>query len=115
VGIENKPGSSPTYCRKREEYLADFCLVSRRHLSAEEFQLLTAHFIHGKERAACMRKLRMDRGTFAHAVYRVQQKCGRAFAEVEPYPLYPLGSYFSSEAGSPRMFHNAPTFAGSHL
>jgi hypothetical protein len=36
----------------------------------------------------------MDRGIFFHAVYRIEQKLGRAFREVTPYPLFPLDDYF---------------------
>jgi len=35
-----------------------------------------------------------DRGTFFHCVYRVEQKLGRTFREVQPYSLYPLDEYF---------------------
>ena len=37
----------------------------------------------------------MDRGEFFHEVYRIQQKLGRAFRELEPYGLWPLPEYFS--------------------
>jgi hypothetical protein len=36
----------------------------------------------------------MDRGAFFHAVYRIEQRLGRVFAELEPYALYPLSEYF---------------------
>ena len=42
--------------------------------------------------------LKMDRGTFFHAVYRIQQKLGRVFREVEPYALFPLDEYFGGTA-----------------
>jgi hypothetical protein len=37
----------------------------------------------------------MDRGTFFHSIYRIEQRLGRVFAELEPYALYPLREYFS--------------------
>ena len=37
----------------------------------------------------------MDRGTVFHAIYRIEKKLGRAFAELEPYPLFPLNEYFA--------------------
>ena len=46
----------------------------------------------------CCRRLAVDRGTFFHLVYRIEQKLGRAFAEVEPYALYPVREYFSDSA-----------------
>jgi hypothetical protein len=37
----------------------------------------------------------MDRGNFFHAVYRIEQKLGKVFRELEPYPLFPLSDYFN--------------------
>jgi hypothetical protein len=36
----------------------------------------------------------MDRGSFFHTVYRIEQSLGRVFCELEPYALYPLDEYF---------------------
>jgi hypothetical protein len=36
----------------------------------------------------------MDRGNFFHSVYRIEQKLGRMFRELKPYPLFPLDDYF---------------------
>jgi hypothetical protein len=36
----------------------------------------------------------MDRGNFFHAVYRIEQKLGRVFRELEPYSLFPVDDYF---------------------
>jgi hypothetical protein len=83
-----------TYSRKREEYLADFCLVSRRVLDDYEHRIFRFHFVLGADWKLCCRQLQMDRGTFFHAVYRIEQRLGRVFAELEPYALYPLSEYF---------------------
>jgi hypothetical protein len=83
-----------TYSRKREEYLADFCLVSRRSLDEFEHKIFRLHFLLGADWKLCCRQLHMDRGNFFHTVYRIQQKLGRIFAELQPYPLYPLDEYF---------------------
>ena len=83
-----------SYARKTEEYIADFCLVSRRTLDDEEHRLFRYHFLLGADWKLCCRQLHMDRGNFFHAVYRIQQKLGRVFAELEPYPLYPTDEYF---------------------
>jgi len=87
--------SRRVYSRKREEYMADFCLVSRRVLNAQENVIFRYHFLLGADWKLCCRRLRMDRGNFFHAVYRIEQKLGRTFAELQPYPLYPLRDYFS--------------------
>src|SRR5450432_2655724 len=74
--------------------MADFFLVSKRHLDETEFKLFRFHFLLGADWKLCCRQLNMDRGTFFHAVYRVQQKLGRIFRELEPYALFPLDEYF---------------------
>jgi hypothetical protein len=49
----------------------------------------------------------MDRGTFFHSIYRIEQRLGRVFAELEPYALYPLSEYFGGmirkEPGRPSL------------
>ena len=90
--------------RKDEEYIADFCLVARRALSAEEHQLFRYHFLLGADWKLCTRRLHVDRGNFFHSVYRIEQRLGRVFRELEPYALFPLDEYFHGPfAVSPRM------------
>jgi hypothetical protein len=74
--------------------MADFCLVTRRALTEPEHQLFRYHFLLGADWKLCTRKLQMDRGNFFHSVYRIEQKLGRAFREVQPYALFPLSDYF---------------------
>ena len=81
--------------RKDEEYIADFCLVSKRFLDEFEYKLFRFHFLLGADWKLCSRQLHIDRGNFFHAVYRIEQKLGRTFRELEPYPLYPLDEYFN--------------------
>jgi len=82
------------YSRKREEYIADFCLVSQRVLDAEEHRVFRFHFLLGADWRLCCRQLKLSRGDFFHIVYRIEQKLGRTFAELKPYPLFPLDQYF---------------------
>jgi hypothetical protein len=84
--------------RKDEEYIADFCLVSRRSLDESEYRLFRYHFLLGADWKLCARKLGLDRGNFFHAVYRIEQKLGRVFRELEPYSLFPLDEYFHGPA-----------------
>ena len=86
-----RPG---TWGRKDEEYIADFTLVARRTLDDAEHRLFRFHFILGADWKLCARWLGLDRGNFYHAVYRIEQKLGRVFRELEPYPLFPLDEYF---------------------
>jgi hypothetical protein len=83
------------YGRKIEEYLADVCLVARRTLTEEEHRVFRFHFLLGANWKLCSRRLGLNRGLFYHMVYRIEEKLGRAFAEMEPYPLYPVADYFS--------------------
>ncbi len=82
------------YGRKVEEYLADFCLIGRRTLTPFEYDLFRFHFLLGADWRLCCGRMRTDRGTFFHTVYRIEQKLGRAFRELQPYGLFPLDEYF---------------------
>lgn len=96
VSLEPHLGRSrpSTWGRKDEEYIADFSLISRRTLNESEYRLFRYHFLLGADWKLCTRRLGMDRGNFFHAVYRIEQKLGRIFREVAPYPLFPLDDYF---------------------
>lgn len=74
--------------------MADFYLVTKRTLDAFEFQLFRFHFLLGADWKLCCRRLKIDRGRFFHAVYRIEQKLGRVFRELQPYALFPLDEYF---------------------
>jgi hypothetical protein len=84
-----------SYSRKREEYMADFCLVSRRFLDESEYKVFRFHFLLGADWRLCCRQMKVDRGTFFHTVYRIERNLGRAFAQLEPYALYPVNEYFA--------------------
>ncbi|HJT87698.1 MAG TPA: hypothetical protein VJ732_07570 [Bryobacteraceae bacterium] len=83
------------YSRKREEFMADFCLVSRRSLDDFEYKIFRFHFLLGADAKLCQRYLRIDRGAFYHQVYRIEQRLGRIYAELQPYALYPVSEYFA--------------------
>lgn len=83
-----------TWVRKDEDYVADFCLVSRRTLDDFEYKVFRYHFLLGADWRLCCRQMKIDRGTFFHTVYRIQQKLGRVFRDLQPYSLYPLDEYF---------------------
>ncbi len=84
------------WARKDEEYIADFHLVSRRVLDAFHYRIFSYHFLLGADWRLCTRRLKLDRGQFFHAVYRVQETLGRVFYELEPYGLYPPRDYFTT-------------------
>jgi len=83
-----------TWGRKEEEYVADFCLVSRRALDGLEYKIFKYHFLLGADWRLCTRKLNIDRGRFFHAVYRIERKLGLVFRDLKPYSLYPIEDYF---------------------
>jgi len=86
-----------TFARLDEDYICDFCLVSRRTLTDFEHEVFRNHFLLGADWGLCCRQMKIDRGTFFHAVYRIQQKLGRVFRELEPYSLFPLDEYFAGK------------------
>lgn len=88
------PIGKRTYGLKREEYTADFYLATRRSLSENDYRLFKYAFLLGADWKLACERLNMDRGSFFHHVYRVQGILGRSFAELKPYPLYPLDEYF---------------------
>ena len=57
--------------RRDEEYIADFCLVSKRFLDESEHKLFRFHFLLGADWKLCCRQLKLDRGSFFHEVYRI--------------------------------------------
>ncbi len=81
--------------------MADFILVSRRTLDEYEYTVFKYHFLLGADWNLCCRKLNVDRGAFFHEVYRIQQKLGRTFRELEPHALFPVDQYFNSRTRDP--------------
>lgn len=99
--LERRAGPTGTltaWGMKNEEYMADFVLVARRTLDEAQYKLFRFHFLLGADWKACCRKLGIERGEFFHEVYRIQQKLGRVFRELEPHALFPLDEYFSGNA-----------------
>lgn len=94
--------------RRDEEYLADFYLVSKRHLAATEWDIFRYYFILGADWKLCCSRLNMDRGNFFHAVYRIEQKLGLVFRELEPFALYPLDEYFHGTTREPVKAQTPP-------
>jgi hypothetical protein len=80
--------------RKNEEFSADFCLVSKRVLDELEYKIFNYHYLLGADWRLCCRRLGLDKGTFFHSIYRIEQKLGRVFRELQPYSLFPLDEYF---------------------
>lgn len=94
--IHAGPDRRGTWGMKQEEYIADFLTIAGRTLTVDEYRIFKYRFLLGADWKLACRKLEMDRGTFHHAVYRIQTRLGEVFSELEPYALYPLDEYFGA-------------------
>ena len=100
------------YDRKYEEYAADFVLIAKRTLDEAEYRLFKFHYLLGADWKLCCARLKIDRGTFFHTVYRVQQKLGRAFRETEPDGIFPVYAYFEDERREGKEMEKSKALAG---
>jgi len=80
---------------KGMEFRADFELIARRELDAWEYRVFDLHLLQRRDWRECAARLRVDRGNFFHAVYRIERQLGRVFRELRPYALFPVDEYFS--------------------
>lgn len=75
--------------------MADFVMVSRRSLDEFEQRVFRTVYLLGADWRLCCRRMKIEKGDFFHVVYEIEQKLGRIFAELRPYPLFPLDEYFA--------------------
>jgi hypothetical protein len=96
ASMEHVIGAATNYNwgHKDQEYAADFCLLTRRSLSKADYRIFKYHFLLGADWRLCCRKLKLDRGTFFHQLYRIEAKLGRVYRETQPYSLFPIYDYF---------------------
>jgi hypothetical protein len=87
-----------SWSRPIEEYAADFELVARRVLGEAGYRRWRRHEIDGEP----WTKSTLGRVHLYQWLYRAQGELGRAFACIEPYPLYPVEHYFSATDRGPR-------------
>jgi hypothetical protein len=88
------PGGRRMYSRRHEEYAADFTLIARRTLDDSDYRIFRIYHLLGADWRIAAKYFGLDRGNFWHAIYRIEQRLGRAYCEVEPYALFPLDEYF---------------------
>jgi len=98
--LHSGPNRRGTWGRKDEEYIADFTAIAKRVLDEVEYRIFRFHFLLGADWRLCTRQLKLDRGSFFHVVYRIENKMGRTLRELEPYSLFPVDEYFNA---SPRQ------------
>ena len=88
-------GGRRTWGNKDREYCADFELVARRSLTEQENRIFRLHYLAGADYNLCCRRVKIDKGNFFHAIYRIEEKLGRVFRHMKPYALFPLDEYFA--------------------
>jgi hypothetical protein len=95
--IELSKSGRTSYCfsRPNEEFCADFELTARRTLDKLHFQIFQLWFLLGADWKVCSARTKLNRGRIFHAVYRIEETLGRAFAETRPYRLYPVDEYMA--------------------
>ena len=86
--------------REKEEYMADFYLVSRRELDALGFRVFRYHFLLGADWKLCCRQLGMDRGNFLSCRIPERAKARARFRRTGPYGLYPVDEYFGGPSAA---------------
>ena len=72
ASLEANPGRVRHYCWgwKDEEFVADFCLVSRRTLEDFEYLIFKYHYLLGADWKLCCRKLDMPRSNLYKKIER---------------------------------------------
>jgi hypothetical protein len=68
-----------------------------------EHDIFRFHYLLGAEWKLCCWRLQLDRGTFFHELYKIEQKLGRVFRELEPHGLFPLDEYFGGTMCNDRL------------
>jgi hypothetical protein len=76
------------------EFCADFELIARRELKPEQWRLFRMSTVLGLSELSCSVRLGLNRPTYYSMSYRIAEKCGKAYAETQPYPLWPFSKYF---------------------
>jgi hypothetical protein len=76
-------------------------MVSRRNLDEWHYKMFRYHYLMGADWRLCSRKLAIPKGYFFHAIYRIEQRLGRVFYELQPYALYPPHDYFALRLPGP--------------
>ena len=109
VSLEANPGQQrkATWGLKNEEYIADFCLVSRRTLSDRENTIFKYHYLLGADWKLCCRKLNIDRGTFFHEIYRIEQKIGENIPRSSSHTLCSRLTNTSTALGDKGSLHHS--------
>lgn len=87
----------PTWSMKNADFCADFAVLAKRTLGEDSlsYVIFKLHFLDCCDWKVCARRMRINRGHFFHAVYRIKEKVGAALLGTLPFALYPTDSYFT--------------------
>jgi hypothetical protein len=112
----SKARHKPSLRMREEDFLADFVLLAKRALRDNPlgWKLFRFHVLLGADWKLCARKLGIDRGTFFHELYRVQEATGKVFAETQPYALYPTDEYFGGTVRAARPLTESEGTLSTH-
>jgi hypothetical protein len=91
--------------RPHEEYRADFLLTAERALDGPARRIFDLYFVREWPWRSCSARCGMDRGSFWHVVYRIENRMGRALVE---RGLWPITDYYSVPKGVARRSRPTP-------
>lgn len=83
------------YARNSENFLSDFWIVGRKNLEDVDQQVFRWNVVRGFDDHVCCKVLKLTQVDLRNSVNRIEQRLGRVFHELEPYPLHPTRNYFS--------------------
>jgi len=75
------------------DYISDVYNTARRVLSDVDFTLWKHHCLKRHPWHCCCPKLGINRGVFFHRLYDIEERVGRTFLQLAPYPLFPIHCY----------------------
>ena len=107
-------GGRMIWGRKDEEYVADFSLVTRRTLSAEEYRIFKYHFLLGADWNLCCRRLNIERKSFFHIVLPHRATARTRFSRTEAVCTVPGGRVLPKQFRRTHARHVSGTQGSSH-
>jgi hypothetical protein len=91
---------------KGAEFAADCESIARHALTPLQYLIFRHHYVLGKKAGPVQRLCGLTREKgYYHEIERVEQICGKAWAETRPYALWPVSAYFR---GSDEKFDVSP-------
>lgn len=86
---------------EHQQYALDFQIVARRHLSLEDYNIFREYFVNVLPWQGAALRLRLSRSGYFDRLYRIEERLGRAYADIRPHALYPTAAYLAQ----PSLYH----------